>query len=58
MGRFGKSVFILWLLWVHVFFYRAVIERYGDVLGELGLGGASGSILSVADRLLCIVGLN
>ncbi len=58
MGRFAKTVFILWLLWVHVFFYRALTARYGEVLGEVGLGGAAGSILSVTERLLSIVGLN
>ncbi|MDP8247355.1 MAG: hypothetical protein P9M00_04410 [Candidatus Tritonobacter lacicola] len=58
MGILGKTVFILWLLWVHVFFYRNLLVKYGDALGDIGLGGASGLILSVANKLLSIIGLS
>ena len=57
MGWFAKTIFILWLLWVHIFFYRNLLVRYSDALGDIGLGGAAGLILSVANKLLSIIGL-
>ena len=57
MGRLGKSLFIFWLVWVHVFFYRNILVRYGDALGDIGLGGVARSILCITERLLSIIGL-
>ncbi len=57
MGWLGKTVFILWLLWVHVFFYRNLLVKYGDALGDIGLGGAAGPILSITNKLLSVIGL-
>ena len=58
MGILGKTVFILWLLWVHIFFYRNLLVKYSDALGDIGLGGAAGLILSAANKLLSIIGLS
>ncbi len=57
MGKLGKAIFILWLLWVHMFFYRNLLARYGDALGDIGLGGLAHSIVSFTDKLLSILGL-
>ncbi len=58
MGWFAKTVFILWLLWVHLLFYRAILTRYAAILGDSGLGGAVGSLLCAAGNLLSIIGLS
>ena len=39
-------------------FYRVVLTRYAAALGDEGLGGAVGSILSAAGNLISIIGLS